>query len=480
VTGAHLSTSEDLLRALLPGYLAEWVRLAARRPLPKPEDADAPAPEHHLLYVDAFACSALAGPLATRGQSCARALAAVSALAEAVASEGGPRHPLHLRVVLVEEDPAHVQAIREALEAAGTPVREMRGLESAAPGEVALVEADFADVAEDVARLASSATDALCLLAPPSPRRLPWGLVRTLAESGDAELLVAFPHADLHKQARFGGTPLADLPAYARRIVDGYSALMGDARHEWLGVWREAERTAGPAAAEQRILDRYRDRLRTIGPGRTVRPFALHPPAASEDAAASGDAGASGDAEPAALLHLFQLAPDPARTLAMNGVLRAASVHDSAPDRAGTRAARIPRPAAESEVLELFSADVVAPPAAAPQPVDVAAVADVVAARFAGRTVPFRAILIALADTDLVADEVRGAMAVLKRSGRAVFRSLADDTAAVIFPKVPVPPAAKRRAPKPDDAGLFDDERPPKPAEDIRPSRRKKPKPGGE
>lgn len=184
--------------------------------------------------------------------------------------------------------------------------------------------------------------------------------------------------------------------------------------------------------------------------------------------------------EPATLLHLFQLAPDPARPLAMNGVLRAASVHDAAPDRAGTRAARIPRPAAESEILELFSPDVVAPQVWAPQPVDAAAVADVIAARFAGRTVPFRAILIALADTDLVADEVRSAMAVLKRSGRAVFRSLADDTAAVIFPKVPVPPAAKRSAPKPeDDAGLFAAEHPPKPADDGRPSRRNKPRSGG-
>lgn len=443
------STPAAGVAALLRAQVAEWVRLSARRPLsPSTEDGDdGPPPAHRLVFVDAFARSGLAGtgalvPAGPAAPGEERAVEAVRALFEAAEREGGARHPLEACAVLMEEDPAHLAALGDALRDAGLGDR-VRGDDdpaSARPGEILLVEADFAAVAPALPHLLRAA-QGLVWLAPPTPRRLPWTLLEPLLRLDGADLLLAFPHADLHRQARFGALSVADLPPHPRRVVEGISALFGDPRHGWLAEWRAAERAGGAAAAEAGVLAAFAARLRAGAGERVVKPVELALP---------GDA----------VLHLFHLAADPASALALNDAVRAVGVEDRRPERAGTAAPLVAEPEGEPAVLELFGAEEMRgsrPPPKRERVVDVAALADRIASDLVGRTVAYRDVLHALADGDAGAEEVRRAMALLKRSGRAVYRSLADDDAPVDFPTTPVPPAAakRRRTVRDDGAGLL-------------------------
>ncbi|MDB4949089.1 MAG: hypothetical protein JWM27_1738, partial [Gemmatimonadetes bacterium] len=160
-------------------------------------------------------------------------------------------------------------------------------------------------------------------------------------------------------------------------------------------------------------------------------------------------------------LHLFHVTSDPARALAMNGVLRALALLDTSIAGQARRASRAAPTEAQATVLELFAPEETHAGAVATSaggqalPVDDAAVAERIATDFHGRTVPYRDVLRSLAPTDLTADEARRAMALLKRSGRATFRSLADDTAEVAFPTTPALPAPRKRRPGAEDAGML-------------------------
>ncbi|HEU0054661.1 MAG TPA: hypothetical protein VFQ39_15855, partial [Longimicrobium sp.] len=108
------------------------------------------------------------------------------------------------------------------------------------------------------------------------------------------------------------------------------------------------------------------------------------------------------------------------------------------------------------EVLDLFGeAPAAAPP---PAPVDPAvALADRLAREHAGRTVGFRALAQSLERTDASADDLRRALALLKRAGRAVYKAAQDD-APIEFPTDPVAkpaPTPRKRKPKPIDGGFF-------------------------
>src|SRR5206468_1677879 len=67
---------------------------------------------------------------------------------------------------------------------------------------------------------------------------------------------------------------LADLPGFARRIVEGCSALLADGKHAWLSAWRTDARE-GTAAALAGVLERFRLLLERAAGDRTVKPIAL-------------------------------------------------------------------------------------------------------------------------------------------------------------------------------------------------------------
>lgn len=419
----HPSTA--LARDLLRRYLAEWGGAVLRAPRAGAAGAEEePDPVARVVYVDAFGYSGgkrlLTGP-AREGGGAESPLLGVEALEVLEERARERRLPLRTGAVLVEEDPAHVEALRAGLGDRGLGPR----LRS---GEITLLHAPFAEAAGEAARALEGAEHALCFLDPSAPGKLPLAAVRALAATG-ADLLLAFPHAELRTQARYRTVPLADLPPHARRGADGYAALLDDARHEWLHLWREAEREEGEEAAELRLAERYAARLAETG--RVVKRVSLR---VAE--------------EPAERLHLFLLTPDPARALVLNRLLREARVDDRLlPD--GSLRLRVVEEPPEAEALELFSpreaGAVPLPGGEGARGADLPLAARTLAERFRGRTVAYREVLLSLVTTDLDPEEARRAMGVLKRSGEALYRSLADPEAAVAFPSTPVPPKRRRR-----------------------------------
>jgi hypothetical protein len=427
----HPSTA--VAHEVLDHFLGEWAEGAARglRAARPAEDAAEPAP-FRVVYVDAFCNSGGRHVLVGPGRSAApgSAVRGVRALDRIAARAPGARVPLHATAVLVEPDPAEVERLAHDLERAGAGHRVRRDGDPAglAPGEVALLHAEWADAAERVARCVEAADHALCFLAPPAPGKLPLPSLRALGGAERADLLVSLPHADLRKLARYRGSTIADLPAHARQLVEGYSALFGDARYEWMSLWREAERAAGEREAEARLAERYAEILAGAS-GERVR----HVPVYLSD-------------EPADSLHLFLSTPDPLRALALNAALDAAGALEAAALDRGFRAAE-DAGAEEAAVLELFAAEP-AGEARAPlsRPADLPRLARTVRERFRGRRVAYGEVAGALLGTDVTPDELRRALASLKRTGEVVYRSLADAGAEVEFPETPVPPARPKRS----------------------------------
>ncbi|MFL5382115.1 MAG: hypothetical protein ACJ8GN_06340 [Longimicrobiaceae bacterium] len=265
MTASTTPFPEAALRAVLAAAVAAWAR---REPA---EDASSAGGAPRRVYVDAFAGAELqfgTGVLREPGEP-TRADAAVRAL------DGARAGPAPRPVALfVEEDPAHLQRIYGELEDAigGERLRATRDFASLEEGEASLVEAPFAAVAADVARFAAGA-DAFFWLAPATARALPWQSLEPLLAVPGATLLIRFPDADFEKQARHAG-PLADLPGFARRIVEGCSSLLADPKHAWLSAWR-ADAREGMDTAMAGVLERFGALLARAAGERRVEPIAL-------------------------------------------------------------------------------------------------------------------------------------------------------------------------------------------------------------
>jgi hypothetical protein len=324
VTAASPSFPEAALRAVLAGTVAAWADL------PSAED------EPRWLYLDAFAGAEF--QFGTGVERAAdeetRAGVAVRALDSA-----GAAPPVAL---FVEEDPAHLGRIYAELEdtAGGERLRATRDLASLAAGEVSLIETPFTTVGAEVARFAAGART-FAFLAPPAARALPWDALRQIAAMSEATVLIRLPHSDFEKQGRHTG-PLADLPGFARRIVEGCSAMLDDPRHAWLPAWR-ADAASGQAAAMTGVLERFRTLLDGVASGRILQPMDL-------------------ETRAGARTWLFLLTPDPAVIHAANAAVRAAKLVNRAPAAAplGTAAeATVDQPSAAPR-----STDAVAEPVA--------------------------------------------------------------------------------------------------------------------
>jgi hypothetical protein len=456
--------AESLSCAIAARYAGRWARSVAR---PQAQDEDAvepPAP----WFVDGFAGADLQRAALRSASVQPVAIAAVQALDEAT------------RIVLVEEDPGLIIRLRDELDriGAGDRIRLTADPTSTEPGEIALVEAPFATVA---VRLASRIGDepALVRLAPLAARALPWAVLEPIAELAGTDVLLRVPLEDFAKQARFTG-PLADFPPHLRRVVEGCSALMADARHGWISAWREAQRTGGADAAPAIIVERLQVLLAGLDEDRSTHALPVQ--------------GAGGP------VHLVLSTPHPAHALELDG---AAADGAAAPRRRPVRkSATSPAPAADSPPPAIPAAEaspapeesppaeespaaapvIPAPPAepiapeepaavldlfalsAEPEPVqpgpDLSALADDLHARHTGAKVLVAELLAGLVDSGLTPEQVRAALAILKRAGRATYRSLDAEGAEVEFlakPRVAAPRPRKPRKPAPGELGLFDE-----------------------
>jgi hypothetical protein len=531
VTAAPASDAEALSCATAGRYAGRWARSLAR-----PADEDRPDPPSP-WFVDGFAGADLQRA-ALRGASVQpTAILAVQALDGAAGSRA--------RVVLIEEDPGLIGRLGELLDGigAGGRVRISSDPATAEPGEILLVEAAFASHAH---RLAQHIGDepALLRLAPLAARALPWSAVEPMMDLGAADVLLRFPREDFEKQARFTG-PLADLPPHLRRVVEGCSNFLGDARHGWLIAWREAQRSAGPAAALATAIERMQALLASGGnerfthvlpvvgktesvhlllstpradhaqeldgalsdgaakpksaskrksgaPAKPAAPAAAEavspteppsadlppsdaPPVAEEPIAEPAAEPPLPDA-PAALVAPADSAADPQPDVpsSVTETVEPAAEPTHSPDASAVAGETVepaakppapdaspapvepPAPAEAAGALDLF--------ALAPQPEprgrDLTAFADDLHARHIGARVPVDRLLAGAADAGLTPDQVRAALAGLKRAGRVSYRSLDAEGAEVDFlaePRVSSPRPRKPRTPAPGVLGLFDE-----------------------
>jgi hypothetical protein len=115
-----------------------------------------------------------------------------------------------------------------------------------------------------------------------------------------------------------------------------------------------------------------------------------------------------------------------------------------------------PEPAPVAEFLDLFPEQVAPPEYILPVRPDPAVLAAALEARFAGTTVAWRGILRTYAATDVTPAELKAALAVLRRGGRAAYKALKKDDDAIDFLANPVVrDKPKRRSKAADDGGLF-------------------------
>ncbi|MBB4636097.1 hypothetical protein [Longimicrobium terrae] len=419
---------ESYSSAVAGGFAGRWAQGVARRSA-EASDAEVAASG---WFVDAFAGADLQRAALSGRSVQPAAVAAVRAMAGEAAM---------MRIALVEEDPGLVARLAEALDGigVGNRVRVLSDPATIAPGEIGLLEAAFPAITPALA--AAVGDDPLLMrMAPLAARALPWRSVEPFAALASADLLLRVPEEDFRKQARFSG-PLADYPPHLRRVVEGCSAFMGDDRNGWLVAWRAAERAGGVDAALAAMAERLRLLLSAAGEdGRIVRTQLL-------------EAGKES-------VHVLLAASRPEHPLELNGAIGDAGGEVALTVGFRAEAEEEPESAPEpSPVLELFP--VVAPaPEPKPRGPDPQAIADDLHARHRGELVLFRDLLASLAESGLTTEQVRAALAQLRRESRVRYRGLDAPDAEVDFllePALPTPRVKKPRKALPGELGLFDE-----------------------
>jgi len=297
------------------------------------------------------------------------------------------------------------------------------------------VEGAFAEVARALATSLKGA-EIFCWADPPRAAALPRSAVEPLLALNGLVLLLRFPSADFERLSAFAATPLADLVPYARRLLNGCSALLGDARHQWWLGWRAAVAERGAGAATREVAEAYAAGLASADEALLARALPLAPPASEPLLALLGRG----------LYAHFRL------NRALLEARRAGAL--PAPEEDSGPFVRFE----ESGELELFAQG----PSAAHRRrvVDLAAVAEVVAAEFGGRSATFAEVLRALLPSELLLEEVKRALTQLRGEGRVQYRSLNAPDAELVFPATPAPRPARaprRRMSPPPGAALWDD-----------------------
>lgn len=424
---ASASPDPELLScAIAGGYAGRWARAQVRRGEPGGEALEPP----FAWFVDAFAGADLQRAALRGAMVEAGGLAAVRAMADS-----GDR----IRIVLADEDPGLLVRLEDELDrlGAGGRVRRTRDVASIQSGEIGLVESSFAALSAGLVD-AMGDSAALVRLAPLSARALPWTALQPIASRDDTELLLRFPAEDFHKQARVTG-PIADFPPNIRRLVEGCSALLGDGRHGWLSAWRDAVRRDGMDAALDAVVDRYRELIVGAGEGRVVRAQRL---------------GSRADS-----IHLLLATSNPAHVLELNGAIADGGADPLPPAITAAQPEPEPEVVEAPVALDLFP---VPPPPVEPKPrgPDLRAVADDLHGRHRGSLVAYPGLLATLAESGLTPEQVREALSILKREGRAAYRSLDAADAEIDFllePAAPAPPRKRKpRKAVAGELGLFD------------------------
>jgi three-Cys-motif partner protein len=384
------NAADRAARGVVRDFLAEWARRTARA-IRGEAAADA-----HVAVVVGFAGSGHRPGIAP-ADAFASCLAATRVL--------GGLEAARRSAILVEPDPVLAERLADFLDnGLGAEVRLTGDCDALEAGTFTVLNASFAEAVGAIGRLTADPARCLYLLDPPAPGDLPLAALRPLLAQPRADFLITLPASELDRQAQHAGVPLADLPPRARRSVDGYAALCGDVRYEWLLCWRAA--TSAGEDAEAAVAEHYRARLEAAAGSASVKHVALHP--------ADAPAGAA---------QLLLATREPALALDLNRAVRAARLagHVAWGEGESLFVAEY-----DPGVLDLFGAATGAPPARERR-VDHAALAAALASRHAGECIAFARVLAEFIHTELFVEDVRRALALRKRERRARYGVLTDE-----------------------------------------------------
>jgi hypothetical protein len=393
----HLSAA-----AAVGAAFAERWALTARPPAASSDalDAarDAPAAAS-FVYVDGFAGDDLRrGGAETDG----RALHTLRTVERALAARRGAT----LAAVLVEEDPAVAQRLADALRAGGVDVH----LADAPPdaleaGARWVVRGAFRDHAGALAGLGDAAA-VLAVLMPGAAGQMPVAPAAPLLAAATADVLVRVPTTDFVRLGETSG-PVADLPPHLRRTLDGCAGLLGTAAGAWLPALRSS---ADPTGFGR---DRCRASLALAG-GRDAKPTLVRD--------AEGDEAS-----------LVLLATRGRHDLALNDAIRASGA---------VRVSRDADDPARPTARDLFGE----PVASAKDGFDVGTLTRRLGDAFRGRIVTAGEVVAEAAVAGAGWDDLRSALARLRRDGALRLPAVWDEDTRAEFPRVREPP---RRAPRP-------------------------------
>lgn len=345
-----MSSSESPLTALLACYWQHWLRQAGAGPA---------------LWVNGFATPM--GP------------APAGLLPEGASS------------LLVQEDPVLAARLREAAPSAS------------------VLQMPLAEATGQITTRAEEATTTLVWLDPPAAVQLPLDAAAALANAPGTDVWLRVPTDQLRNLSRLRTVPVADLPPYGRRVVDGIGYLLGDARGAWLAEWRQVEAEQGSTAAQRRVAALFAARLANRAGGKSLKSVELR----------------LADPEP---MFLIGISEDPRRLLAMNAALEELELDDHV--RWTGRRFRHAPPPPLAEPLDLFG---LKPAPEARRVLDEAALASEIRSRFAGQELTWGEVLADLLLSDLLPDDAVQAMRALRKIKRAAYRSLKPIDAEVVF-----------------------------------------------
>lgn len=390
-----------------------------------------PGIEHEFLgrYAALFASGAAAGYPYVDGFAGGRpGVAAPTAAAAGVAARWADAGAGRGVAVLLDEDPARVERLAQALRAGTPAVRAevVDRLEDVAAGDVRLAAMAWAQALAPILATIDAAGGALVWLDVPAPEAVPAADAAALLRAG-ADVLLRVPTESFRRLSGWPNVPLADLPPHVRRAVEGCSTMLGDARHGWAGEWRAAEAARGVDAAERGAVAALRARYAAAAEGTIVRAIELAPTSA------------------ASATQLLLATPCPLRALEVDRVLhrmrqqRLLRWPEAAADDATTAALVRYTPRAELELFDAGEPVLV-------REVDRTLLRAELLRRFAGRRATLGEVMRALVGTGLFPEELRQALSALRREGWLGYRSLGTPAEPLDFAEEARPPATRRAA----------------------------------
>lgn len=238
-------TQTQVKHRILEKYLGAWggiILNGLKRPAARMR-AYGKQLQHRFVYVDCFAyvgrysgntedffLERATGPVA------GSPVIGIRALDELASKAGKYNVDLRVNTILVEKDSKHFDGLLHTLsdEYLIDRVKETTDFTSLAPGEIAVVNGDSTQIADDLlAYTRREYTKAFYLIDPYGPIGIPHDFVQSIIRSEGHDVMINFPYYDLHKKA--GAIETSSHQAHVKCWTRAFGS------EEWIDIVREIE-----------------------------------------------------------------------------------------------------------------------------------------------------------------------------------------------------------------------------------------------